>query len=98
MGQFRIQKTNKTTLLYKILNDHSVPSFKELLIGKNSQQTAYDLRNSQSQEANFPKTVLRTVVLDFGTISRAKLWKLRQIALLKILFYSISIFLEKTTS
>ena len=47
---------SKATLLYKILNDCSVPNLKELLMRRNSLQTNYDLRNSHTdlnRGANF---------------------------------------------
>ena len=39
---------NKAVLVYKILNDHSVPNLKQLFNKRNEAKTSYDLRNNQT--------------------------------------------------
>ena len=45
------RRTTKSTLLYKVLNNHTGPNLKETLIRRNAMQTNYELRNVLSDLA-----------------------------------------------
>ena len=62
----------KATLMYKILNEYSAQNLKQLLTGRNSLQTAYDLRNSRNDSA-LPKARREFLKKSFK-YSGAKLW------------------------
>ena len=48
---------NKAVLIYKILNDHSVPNLKQMFNKRNEAKTTYNLRNNQTGiTLPYPKT------------------------------------------
>jgi hypothetical protein len=68
----------KSELMYKILNDHTAPALRGSFVGREMDQTNYNLRNTATDltlpkpKREFKKKALNIVVLCTGIISQMK--------------------------